>query len=131
MKWSFLLTADAVINFALGLPLLFVPTAAARFLGIPVPEPAFYASILGAVLTGIAIALLLEQFHERTRLTGLGLGGAITINICGSGALVAWLLFGHLELPFRGHLFLWLVAAVVLVISLVELLAHASTRRIG
>jgi hypothetical protein len=106
MQWSFLLTADAVINFALGLPLLIVPAAAARLLGLPVPQPAFYASILGAILIGIALALMLEQFHAKTRLTGLGLGGAVTINICGAGALVAWLLFGRLELPLQGCLFL-------------------------
>jgi hypothetical protein len=89
-------------------------------LGIPVPEVGFYASILGAVLTGIGLALLLERYRGRLAATGLGLGGAIAINLCGGGALAIWLLGGKLALPARGYVFLGLVAVVVLGISLVE-----------
>ena len=120
MKTNTLLVADAVINLALGLPLLFFPKKTASLLGIPPPEVAFYASILGAVLAGIGLALLIESRHDRLGLTGLGLGGAIAINLCGGGALAVWLLSGTLLLSARGHLFLAVVAVSVLGISLVE-----------
>ena len=124
MKAGTLLTIDAAVNLILGLPLMIVPAHAARILGIPFPEPAFYASILGAVLTGIGVALLIERYRDRIRMTGLGIGGAIAINIIGAVALILWLLLGDLDLPVRGYVFLGAVAVIVLGISLVELQAH-------
>jgi hypothetical protein len=120
MKSNVLLVTDAVINLALGLPLLLFPKETASLLGIPVPEVAFYASILGAVLTGIGLALLIERHRGRFKVTGLGLGGAIAINLCGGGALAIWLLGGTLALSTRGYAFLGTVTFVVLSISLVE-----------
>ena len=124
MKEASLLAVDAAINLLLGLPLMLIPTSAARFLGIPVPAQAIYASLLGAVLTGIGVALLIECFRERIRMTGLGLGGAIAINIIGAVALILWLFLGDLDMPVRGYVFLGAVAVVVLGISLVELRAR-------
>lgn len=122
MKENALLGVDAVINLALGLPLLLFPKETASFLGVPIPEVTFYASILGAVLTGIGLALLVECYHGRLEITGLGLGGAIAINLCGGGALAFWLFSGALQIPTRGYIFLGTVAVAVLGISLVELL---------
>lgn len=120
MKSNVLLVTDAGINLALGLPLLFFPKKTASLLGIPVPEITFYASILGAVLTGIGLALLVERYHNRFKVTGLGLGGAIAINLCGGGALAIWLFSGTLALSTRGYLFAGAVTVAVLGISLVE-----------
>jgi NO-binding membrane sensor protein with MHYT domain len=72
-----LLLVDAAINLALGIPLTFFPRNTAAFLGVSVSEIPFYASLLGAVLVGIGIALLVEHFKGAHKLTGLGLGGAI------------------------------------------------------
>ena len=105
MKANTLLTIDAAINLILGIPLMVVPTHTARILGIPFPEPAFYASILGAVLTGIGVALLIERYHDRIHMTGLGIGGAIAINIIGAVALILWLFLGNLDIPVRGYVF--------------------------
>jgi hypothetical protein len=127
MKQNRLLISDALINLALGIPLVLSPTAVARFLGIPVPAVPFYASILGAVLAGIGIALLLECLGSR-RITGLGTAGAVSINICGAGVLAIWLIRGGLEIPLRGHLFLWAVAVVVLGIGAIEILALVSPK---
>ncbi|MFC1543310.1 hypothetical protein ACFL4K_02080 [Candidatus Neomarinimicrobiota bacterium] len=124
MKETFLLTVDAVVNLLLGLPLMILPAGTAHFLGIPVPQQTFYASLLGAVLTGIGVALLIERFREKIRIRGLGLGGAIAINIFGAVALIIWLLLGSLDLQLRGYIFLWVVAVIVLVICLVELRFH-------
>lgn len=56
-------------------------------LGMPVAAKPFYASIFGGVLFGIGIALLMERSRETTGLSGLGLGGAIAINLCGGFVL--------------------------------------------
>ncbi|UCD38605.1 MAG: hypothetical protein JSW54_03750 [Fidelibacterota bacterium] len=121
MKANSLLTIDAAINLLLGIPLMVVPTQIAQLLGFPIPEPAVYASILGAVLTGIGVALLIERYRDTIHMAGLGIGGAIAINIIGAVVLILWLLLGNLDMPVRGYIFLWAVAIVVMGISLVEL----------
>jgi len=124
MKRKTLLGLDATVNFVLGLLLLVFPRGIMEFLGAPVPESTFYSSILGAVLIGIGFALLLERFQRTGRMPGLGLGGAITINTCGAGALMVWLIFGDLKLPLRGVLLLWFITIVVLGIGFVEIMVY-------
>ena len=70
---------------------------------------------------GIGIALTLEWVRPEAGLGGLGLAGAIAINLCGGLVLAAWLLFGSLDMPLRGYLFLWALAILLLAISSVEL----------
>jgi hypothetical protein len=55
---------------------------------------------------------------------GLGLGGAVAINLCGGIVLFIWLISGALDLPLRGLVFLWALAIVLVGISTVELLTH-------
>jgi hypothetical protein len=121
---SRVLLLDALINLLLGGALL-----AFRFvrapLGIPESTQSFYPTILGGVLLGVGLALLWETFRREDQLIGLGLGGAVAINLSGGVVLTAWLLFGRLDLPLRGELLLWLLAGVLVVISLVELRVHA------
>jgi hypothetical protein len=124
-KHKVLLAIDGAVNLSLGLVLLLFPAGVLELLGLPPTDTYFYASILGAVIFGIGIALLLELWGAGRGIRGLGLGGAIVINFCGAGALVAWLLFGHFNIPIRGHVTLWAVAIVVLAIGLVETSARA------
>jgi hypothetical protein len=53
---------------------------------------------------------------------GLGLIGAISINLCGGIVLTLWLIFGRLALPVRGRIFLWSLAFVLVVLSGAELI---------
>ena len=108
-----LLLIDGVINLALGVSLLLFPAALVDALGIPQAESRFYPNILGAVLFGIGIALLVERFDEKKRMRGLGLAGAIAINLCGGIVLGALLLFGGLGLPLRGQVILWALVVVL------------------
>jgi hypothetical protein len=120
MEEKLLLGIDSLINLALGLILLIFPIRLIEALGVPVPDNNFYANILGAVLFGIGLALLLEFFRSESVITGLGIGGAIAINICGAGVLMLWLIFGELDIPVRGYVTLWCLAILVLGISLFE-----------
>jgi hypothetical protein len=112
------------VNLALGLLLVFLPRGFAKAVGIPIPAIPFYPIILGGVLVGIGVALFLQCFWGRSRVTGLGLEGAIAINLCGAGALVALLVGGDLNLPIRGYAFLWFIVVLVLAIAVVELLVR-------
>jgi len=118
---SAILLADGLVNLLLGLPLVFFSRDLAAFLGLPLPETPFYASLLGAVLAGIGLALIIECRGTRLPSSGLGLGGALSINLCAVAVLAVWLARGSLELPARGSFFLWGVVLVVGGLSAVEL----------
>ena len=122
MNESLLLTVDGIINLVLGILLIFFPTWLVKFLGIPA-APRFYPMILGGVLLGISIALFLERGIFGRRGSGLGFDGAVAINLCGGFVLASLLTFGDLALPLRGTVFLWVLVAMLLGISAVEIIA--------
>ena len=124
MNRSTLLKTDAAINLILGILLMAFPTGLMKALGIPLADPSFYATILGGVLFGIGLALLVECYRKSSRFVGLGLGGAIAINLCGGFVLAAWLLSDKITLPLRGQIFLWSLVVLLVGISLLEGLSH-------
>jgi MFS family permease len=128
VKRSKLLLLDALINIVLGLLLATFPSWVVQLLGVPATDTRFYTSILGAVLLGIGLALLIEFFRKPSQAAGLGLSGAIAINLCGAVFLAGWLLCGTLDIPLRGRVFLWAVAIALVAISGGEwLLAKTAT----
>jgi hypothetical protein len=127
---KFILLIDFIINLILGVLLLAYSNKLAEYLGVPKAESSFYPNILGGVFVGIALALLIEFFNKYDRITsGLGLLGAIVINLCGGIILIIWLLFGDLGLPLRGSVFLWILAFVLIVLSSIELINHYKARK--
>jgi hypothetical protein len=125
MSKKILLAIDSAVNILLGVLLLLFPAGMLELLGLPSVEHHFYTTILGAVIFGIGIALLIELRWAREGISGLGLAGAIAINLCGGGVLLGWLLLGPFELPLRGQIVLWVVAIVVLGIGIVELISKS------
>jgi hypothetical protein len=91
-------------------------------------DSSFYPSILGGVLLGIGLALLIESYRQSNRLIGLGLGGAIAINLCGGFVLAIWLLYGSLNLPLRGQIFLWALVLLLVGLSSIEGFSHLKMR---
>ncbi len=126
MHNSRLLIIDGVINLLLGGVLVLFPRSLVIALGIPTADQAFYPSILGAVLLGIGIALVIEYPRRPGRVVGLGLGGAVAINLCGGLVLAGWLVLGRLHLPTHGYALLWGLAILIVGLSVVELLTFAT-----
>ncbi len=122
-KASITLIVDAIINYALGILCILYPFVA-ETIGVPIVENSFYPSILGAVLFGIGIALTIECYRKQGGIFGSGLCGAVAINLSGGLALILWLIFGDLNIPFRGHFFLWSLAIILVGISLIEIYIH-------
>ncbi len=120
-----LLLIDGVVNVALGVLLLLVPFGLAEILGVPRSNLDFYPMILGGVILGIGIALLIERYGYTGGIRGLGLGGAIAINLCAATVLLLWLVFGSLALPLRGQIFLWAIVIVVYGIGIAEIVAKS------
>lgn len=117
-----LLVLDALINLVLGTALLVLPRATIDFFGLPAVDSAFYVTVLGAVLFGIGIALLI-QYRMRPQWTGLGLEGAVVINLLGAGTVLVWLILDPFELPVRGYFVLWAVVVSVFGTAVLEILA--------
>jgi nitrate reductase gamma subunit len=113
-----LLLADAVINLLLGVLLLLYPQWLAEALGMPEVATNFFPNVLGGVLFGIGLALLIAH---RGGLQGLGLDGAIAINLCGAGVVAGWLVLAPHAIAPRGKITLWIIAILVFGIGLVEL----------
>jgi riboflavin transporter FmnP len=124
MQHTKLIKADAAINLILGVLLMTFPAKLIKVLGIPMADLSFYPAILGGVLFGIGLALLVECYRRTNRFIGLGLAGAVLINLCGGFVLAFWLLWGQLNLPVRGLIFLWTLVVLLIGLSLLEGLAH-------
>jgi len=116
-----LLLIDAIINLFLGVILLFYSKLIVRFFGLPQTNNSFYPTILGAVLFGIGVALIIE-YKGLKSIGGLGVGGAISINLIGGIALLVWLIWGNLTVPIHGFIILWILALLLVGISVFELL---------
>jgi hypothetical protein len=121
MKNSIVLLIDAMVNFSLGMLLVIFPADIFQFIGLPVTDHAFYPTILGAVLIGIAVALIIEFNRKPAGMVGLGLGGAIAINLCAAFVLVFWLFNGKLRVSLFGHITLWILLIILVVISVFEI----------
>jgi len=124
MRHTALLNADAAINLILGILLMAFPAKRVRMLGIPTAEPSFYPTILAGVLFGIGLALFIESYRRSDRFSGLGVAGAVLINVCRGSVLARWLLWGKLNLPVRGQIFLRALVVILIGLSLFEGLAH-------
>ena len=122
-RHALLLTVDGIVNLALGILLLLFPLGMAEILGVPESNVDFYPTILGAVLFGIGVALFIERYGLSRNIRGLGLGGAIGINLCGAVALLIWLVSAPLDIPLRGYVILWSIGIIVLALGIVEILA--------
>jgi len=132
MNKKITLLIDAFINLILGVLLLAYSPKIVNFLGVPFSDNYFYPNILGAVLLGISIALAIEAYRKPSNgFIGLGLIGAISINICGGIVLLLWLLFGGLNIPVKGLIFLWTLVFILLVISSIELFINIKKENKG
>ena len=124
-KQKTLLIVDAYVNLILGVLLLLFPLGVMNWLGLPEVSHHFYTSIMGGVIFGIGLALLIEVYGSHHGISGIGIGGAIAINICGGGILLGWLILSSVDIPARGSIILWIVCLIVLGIGVTELLTKS------
>jgi len=123
-----LLTVDGIVNLVLGILLVAFPANVVLALGIPAGDSAFYANVLGGVLFGVGVALVIERFRPPLKTVGLGLGGAISINLCGGVVLAGWLILGRLELTTLGTIVLWGLVVLLVGLSVIELYGQLRRR---
>ncbi len=124
MRRSTLLELDGVGNLLLGVVFLLFPGWISELLGLPGGQSRFYPTVLGAILFGIGVALLIERFRGPRSFGGLGLAGALSINLSFGLALAGWLLATGVELTVPGTLLLWGLVVILIGIGGVELVAE-------
>ncbi len=124
-----LLTVDGVANLLFGVFVLAGPRSLFEALGLPWTGRGLYATILGGVLVGIGIALLLESRWQIGEAVGLGLGGAVAINLTAGLAIAAWMLLSGADaVSSGGRAILWLLVLFLVGLSTAEIVTH---RRVG
>jgi hypothetical protein len=120
MKSKRLFLFDAIICFVFGIGLLIFPKGLTDFLGVPYVINHFYPNLLGATLTGIAFALVIEYFRKRDDRVGLGFTGAAAIDVSLGVTLSLWVIFGKLDLALRGQIFLGALGVLLIGLSIYE-----------
>ena len=123
-----LILVDSIINLFLGIVLMAYSKPIINFFGLPISDLNFYPNILGAILFGIGIALFIE-YKRRDAFIGLGLGGAICINMMGGIVLFLWLVSGKLSIPLQGKVILWILDIILIGNSSFELMTYLKNRR--
>jgi hypothetical protein len=115
---ALVLRIDAVSNAALAVFLLAATwDALYDFFGLPLPEPPFYAQLLGAALVAFAIVewALAGSPAERAVTFAAAVGSAIA-----AGVLAIWLLAADTNLDTHGEIALWSVAAFLAAAAVVH-----------
>jgi len=110
---------EACLKLAGGLALVTAPRGLAQLLGLPSADDRFWPRLLGAVLIGLAAASLIESRSPGAG--GLGLAGSIAVNLAGAAVIGALLILRRAGNTRRGRLVLWLIAALLAILSLVEI----------
>ena len=105
MRHVTLLTIDATINLLLGYCCSPFPTSWPACLGCLRQPMVFTPTYSVGFCSGSALPGLWKGAIKQASAIGLGLGGAIAINLCGGLVLCGWLVFGDLLLPLCGLIF--------------------------
>lgn len=121
-----LLWLETLVKGGLGLVMLFVPLTAAKVAGLPHGNSAFWPRLFGIALIGMAGAFALQgyaQFNPKLTAGGLGLGGAIIINLVTILALIGTMIFNGVATR-RGRALIWSLSLALTALMLFEI-AHA------
>jgi hypothetical protein len=114
-----LLWTEVLLKGGVGLILALIPGSAATMLGMPTAGSGFWPRIVGALLVGMAGALLLQGSFPNIRT--IAPAGLIAINLAGAAMLVALLVLKRASQTRRGTVLLWVIAGGLALLSLVEI----------
>jgi hypothetical protein len=117
-----ILLVNSAIYLILGLILLIYTPSIIVDLGLPAAPHPFFSNLAGGVFMGISIAFIIEYLKKPGGIVGVGLGGAVAINLCVGTVLVFWLMAESLQIPLRGRIFLWIVTLYLISNSVIEII---------
>jgi hypothetical protein len=114
-----LLWAEVLLKGGVGLALLLAPVYSIALAGFPSAGNGFWPRLTGAILLGIAAALLLQGMFPAVRT--ISPAGLIAINLAGAAGLTATQVLGKGAQTRRGKALFWLMAIGLAMLSLVEI----------
>ncbi len=114
-----LLWLETLLKLTGGPLLLLAPMSTIRAFGLPASASGFWPRIVGALLLGIAAATYIEGAWAGSR--GLGLAGLVAINLTGALVIALAILAGRAAPTRRGAVALWVLVALLVSLSLVEI----------
>jgi hypothetical protein len=127
LSQALVLRVDAVSNGSLALFLLAASwDGLYEALGLPPPEPAWYAQLLGAVLTGFVV---LEWTLAGSPAERAVTSAAALASVLAAGILAGWLVLGETGADAHGVVLLWSIVAFLGVAAAVH--AAVLVRRRG
>lgn len=129
LSQALVLRVDALSNAALALFLLAATwDRLYEVFGLPLPEPPFYAQLLGAALVAFSVVewALADTPAERTVTLAAAVGSAIAAAV-----LAVWLLAEGDDLDTHGRVALWSVAAFLALAAAIHAVVLARSRASG
>jgi hypothetical protein len=118
LSQALVLRVDALSNAALAVFLLAATwDRLYEFLGLPVPEPPFYAQLLGAAL--VAFAILEWALAGSPAEAAVTFAAAVGSTIA-AAVLAIWLLWGDSQLDLHGEIGLWSVAGFLAAAAIIH-----------
>ncbi|MGH1417467.1 MAG: ABC transporter permease [Hyphomicrobiaceae bacterium] len=120
-----LLYLDLIFKLASGLLLIAAPLLVCKIFGLPNPTTGFWPRLLGGVLIGHAGGLFLELAVPKANGFGIGLGGALIVNLATAGMIATLLIFKAAGSTRRARFTLWLLTIALVLLSGAQL-AHTS-----
>lgn len=114
-----LLWLETLLKLTGGILLLLAPLTTIRALGLPSTASGFWPRLVGALLIGIAAGAYIEGAWAGSR--GLGLAGLVAINLSGAAVIAFAALLGRAAPTRRGTFALWVLVALLLALSLLEI----------
>lgn len=116
-----ILWLEIVLKLGIGLILLAAPRTLAKVLGLPVAEDAFWPRLVGAMLIGLAAAMIVELRLQPGH--ALGLSGIAAIDLAVGATLWAMLILGRAGSTKRGRLAIGTAAFVLTLLALVSIVS--------
>ena len=91
-----------------------------EFFGLPLPQPAWYAQLLGAALVAVAIL----EWRLAGTIAARATAGAVAVgSVLAAGILVVWLAAGETGADSHGLVVLWSAAGFLALAALIHIAA--------
>ena len=107
------------LKLSAGLLLALAPRSTIKLLGLPRAETGFWPRLLGALLIGLAGALLLEGRSPGAQ--SLGLAGCVIVNFSGVSMMATLLVLDAGPASARGRAIMWTLVILLILLSILEI----------
>lgn len=121
MQQQLLLSIEIVSKLAPGVLLFLMPRLVIKAAGLPSGQDSFWSRLAGAGLIALAVGTYIEAQVAPGK--GLGILGSAAINLTLAALLGSLLIVGRVPMTKRGRALLWLTAAALTLLALVEIVS--------